>query len=54
MISSSCNMLIRRIAVILFGMDRLAGGLKRQSLKRLLTTSAYSHTIAGQRTCLLL
>ncbi len=53
-ISSSCNMLFRRIAVMLFGSDKLAGGLKLLSLKRLLTALAYPCTVAEQRTCLLL
>jgi hypothetical protein len=53
-ISSSHNILFRRIAVILFGLDKLAGGLKLLSLKRLLATLVYPCTIADQRTCLLL
>jgi hypothetical protein len=39
---------------MLFGSDKLASGLKFLSLKRLLTASAYTCTVAEQRTCLLL
>jgi hypothetical protein len=53
-ISSSCNMLSRRIAIMLFRSDRLAGRLKLLSLKGLLTALAYPHTVAEQRTCLIL
>jgi hypothetical protein len=53
-ISSSYNMLLRRITVMLFGSDKSAGGLKLLNLKRLSTALAYPCTVAEQRTFLLL
>jgi hypothetical protein len=53
-IYSSRNMLLMRIDVILLGSDKSTGGAKPQSLKRVLTATAYPRTVADQRDCLLL
>jgi hypothetical protein len=48
-------MLLLKIAIMLFGLDKLTGGLKRLGdLKRLLTASAYPCTVAEKRNYLLL